>query len=301
MRYCQHTKVLRPATLKGYRDVFGQFCRLMPEVVTPADLTRETLDLFFARLRTRCRQVGAGSGARGVKASTVRTYGSKLHTFFDWLCARDLLTVNPVQRRDLAQPIYDDQRALTRDEVDRLFGAIVQNAATRFLLKRNLAMIQVLLFTGLRKTEFVSLTLGDLDLVRQTVTVSGRTSKSKRTRLIPITPETAQSLEDYLRERRTKGVRCARLWASTRGDRGLTEHGLKHWVETLKRQSGVSFHLHRFRHTYACMLGRTNASAVKIQKLLGHSDLRMTQTYLRSLGVEDLRESVECLSRRDLA
>ena len=64
--------------------------------------------------------------------------------------------------------------------------------------------------------------------------------------------------------------------------------------------SGVKFHLHRFRHTFTHNLAAKNDSAVKIQKLLGHSDLRMTQRYLRSLTPEDMREDVDRLNIDDL-
>jgi integrase len=56
--------------------------------------------------------------------------------------------------------------------------------------------------------------------------------------------------------------------------------------------------LHQFRHTFACNLARNNVSAIKLQMLLGHSDLKMTQKYLRSLDVEDVREDIVSLDHR---
>jgi len=298
--FCAHTKVLRPATLKSYQDVFSLFRTLMPDVVYPEQLDRDVMDEFFVRLRHRHRRVGKGF-VQGVKPSTTRTYGSKLHSFFEWLCVRDVLDSNPIAWDALAKPNYDDRRALDRAQVDQIIAAIVQNAPNRFLLKRNLALIKLFLFAGLRKTEMLSLRLGDIDLAGRTVTVSGATSKSKVTRYLPLSPEALVSLEDYLAERRAARKRCEFLWVSAHRDRRFTAHGLKHLIERLNEQSGVDFHAHRFRHTYACMLGRNDVSAVKIQKLLGHTDLRMTQTYLRSLGVEDLRDSVRFLSLENLS
>ncbi|MCI5108424.1 MAG: tyrosine-type recombinase/integrase, partial [Candidatus Pacebacteria bacterium] len=83
---------------------------------------------------------------------------------------------------------------------------------------------------------------------------------------------------------------------SKNGDRGLSEGGLIHWVRKYKKLSGVNFHLHKFRHTFACNLGTQNVSAIKVQKLMGHEDLRMTQRYLRSMTVDDLRDDINRLS-----
>lgn len=300
LRFCEHSRVLRPATLVGYKNAFSMFSRLMPEISQPSDLSPEVIDVFFMRLRQRKRLVGRGVIKTGVTASTVRAYGSKLHSAFDWLCARGFLLSNPVDRGSLAKPQYTDKRALSRDEVDRIFAAIIQLAPNRFLLKRNLAMFNVLLFAGLRRKELLSLRLHDVDLDNKMLTVSAETSKSKFARVVPLTRETVIAIEDYLKERKTRRLKCGHLWVSGVADSNLTEYGLKKLVDATKARSGVSFHVHRFRHTYACMLGRKNVSAVKIQKLLGHSDLRMTQTYLRSLGVEDVRDSVQFLSLESL-
>lgn len=300
LAFCLNTKALRPATIKSYREVFRQFRALVPEAQHVDDLTPTAVDAFFQRLMTRQRLVGTSDVRTGVKPSTLRAYGSKLHSFFDWLCARGHLTKNPVERGQLPRAEYTDQRALKREEVDRILSAIVQCAPNRFLRKRNLAMVAVFLFAGLRRTELLSLKVHDLDLDRRTLTVRGETSKSKFTRCVPLAYEAVAKVEDYLQERRLRGVKHADLWVGSRIDRPFTKHGLKHLVKKLRERSGINFHVHRFRHTYACMLGRNNVSAVKIQKLLGHTDLRMTQTYLRSLGVDDMRDSVQFLSLENL-
>ena len=296
-----YTKGLRGPTVKSYQDVFRHFNRLMPEVTHAEQLTPAIVDQFFVRLQQRERKIGKGRVAVGIKASTIRTYGSKLHTFFDWLCARGHLVSNPVNKSQLPKPSYSDKRALEKREIERIIAAITQYVPDRFQLKRDLAIVHVLLFAGLRKTELLSLNVSDVDFVRRILTVRGSTSKSKTTRNVPLTPLTTMHLEDYMRERQARRCRCERLWVSTKADTAFTSHGLKHWVYTLRRRSGVSFHVHRFRHTFACMLGRNNVSAVKIQKLMGHTDLRMTQTYMRSLGVEDVRDSLHYMTLDNLA
>ncbi|MEO0697671.1 MAG: site-specific integrase [Pseudomonadota bacterium] len=295
IQYCAYTKQLRAPTIKGYEDIFRQFQALMPEITHAEQLSAETIDAFFVRLQLRSRNVG-NREVSGVKSSTLRTYGSKLRSFFQWLCARGHLVKNPIAAVKLAKAEYNDKRALKREEIEKILSAITQHAPNRFLLKRDLAIAHVLLFTGLRRTELLSLKVADVDVVRRTVTVQGATSKSQTTRHVPLNAACVMQLEDYFRERRELGRTCEYLWTSSKSDTPLTTHGLKHWVDTLRVRSGVRFHVHRFRHTFACMLGRTNVSVIKIQKLMGHTDLRMTQSYMRSLGVEDVRDSVQHLT-----
>ena len=122
------------------------------------------------------------------------------------------------------------------------------------------------------------------------------TSKSRKVRYIPIHPTLLLHLKDYIAERNKREYRTHYLLVSSTVDRGLTPHGLKHWVDNMKKKTGVDFHLHQFRHAFACNLARKDVNAFKIQKLLGHSSLNMTMTYLRSIGTEELLADISKLS-----
>ena len=108
-------------------------------------------------------------------------------------------------------------------------------------------------------------------------------------------------LKEYLHERKKNGFKTEYLFVAYGIDRRLTVHGLKHWVERISRLSGVKFHLHQFRHTFATNLAMQDVGAIKIQKLMGHTDMKMTQTYLRSIPTEEMLEDVNKLSFENLA
>jgi integrase/recombinase XerD len=114
--------------------------------------------------------------------------------------------------------------------------------------------------------------------------------------MVPINLHLKRNLTDYLGERKKQGYKNQYLFVSSISDHQLTRHGLKHWVEKLCRLSGIKFHIHRFRHTFATNLAMQNVGVVKIQKLMGHNDLKMTQTYLRSVCPEEMHEDVNKLS-----
>jgi site-specific recombinase XerD len=103
-------------------------------------------------------------------------------------------------------------------------------------------------------------------------------------------------LQEYVKERNKLGYKTEYLIVSSNEDKGLSPHGLKHWTKKLIKLSGVKFHLHRFRHTFACNLAKQNISILKIRDLMGHKNIKMTETYLRSLTMEDTREDINKLS-----
>ena len=297
--YCQYYRQLRPVTLINYADQLKLFARLMPEILEVNDLTPSVLMTFFKRLHERERIVGKGKKVTGVKASTVESYWNRLSPFCEWLVTKDVLPSHPLKQMRKPKPEYTDRRKLTKSDIEKILSAVTLNANSNLGLHRDYLMVFILLFTGLRKSELLGLQVRDVDRARRILTIRGETSKSKKTRLIPINQALFRHLSNYLPER--KAYTTPSLIVSTLQDRGLSPHGLKHWVKRLRRLSGVRFHIHQFRHTFACNLGTQNASAIKIQKLMGHTDLRMTQRYLRSMGVEDLREEINQMTVDNLS
>lgn len=293
---CTYSKKLRPETIKSYKIVFDHFSTMMPEVTIPESLTREMLNEFFKRISTRERIVGRDTIKTGLQDSTVKTYGTKLSTFFTWLIQQKTITENPLEHITLRHPQYKDKRALEDEEVRKIYSAIVLHSKDALMLKRDTAMVSVLFFCGLRLGEFISLQVTDVDFEKRLLTVRSETSKSKRTRYVPIHLTALLHLREYLKERNINRYTTASLFVSYNEDNGLSRAGLKHWVKRLIKLSGVKFHLHRFRHCFATNLARNDIHLVKISKLMGHTDIRMTMAYLRSIDTEDMEADINKLS-----
>lgn len=293
---CQYTKALRPQTITGYEAVFKHFSAIMPEVSVPSSLTREKLNEFFKRIRTRKRIVGRDTVKVGLQDSTIKTYSNKLNAFFVWLIQKGMLVANPLDNIKLRYPEYTDQRALKDEEVRKIVTSASLHAKSPLELKRDTVMLYLLFFCGLRAGEFISLRVTDLDWENGLLLVRGETSKSKRDRYIPMSPTLVLHLKEYIKERNSRRYTTENLIVSTTKDKGLSRHGLKHWVNKFSRLSGVKFHLHRFRHTFAMNLAKLGTHCMAIQKSMGHKDIKMTMGYLRSFTVEDAREGINQLS-----
>jgi integrase/recombinase XerD len=292
----QYSVRLSSETIRGYKEIFRLFISTMPEVAGIDFFTSEMVNEFFKRLQTRERTVGKNITKVGTKESTIKTYRSKLNVFAEWLTRKNIIDHNPIKHLKVPIPKYDDRRALEIADIQKLYSAITTNSKNALLLRRDIAMVSLLTYTGLRFGEFISLESRDIDFQKKLLFVRSQTSKSNRTRLIPIHATLHFHLLDYIQERNRWKYKTHRLIVSANSDTGLSKDGLRHWVKTLQRKSGVKFHLHQFRHSFACNLAQKDVNAVKIQKLLGHSSLEMTMTYLRSIMPEDLNEEINRLS-----
>ncbi|MBS1624076.1 MAG: site-specific integrase [Bacteroidetes bacterium] len=298
---CTYSKRLRSATIRASEQAYKQFIRVVPEIESCHEVTPAVLTVFFQRLQTRERIVGRKAKVTGIRDVTIRAYACRLKTFFKWLKDRKQISDNPFDTFKIPTPQFTDHRALTGDEIKRIMGCIVQHSGSTFIMRRDLAMIGILTFCGLRRTELISLEMKDVDIDAGFITVRSETSKSKRTRRLPINVFLKPYLKEYMAVRKQRKCQAVRFFVSQGKDHDLTLHGLKHWVERIVKKSGVRFHLHRLRHTFATNLGIQGVGAIKIQKLMGHSDLRMTQMYLRSIEAEELSEDMNKISFENLA
>jgi len=286
---------LAPATLSAYQASFDLLVHLVP-ATEPSHLTTLSLTQFFRRLETRTRKTGQTERS-GVTASTVASHRSRLSRFLTWLEARGEIPRNPLLSMPRPSVEYERRQYLGRQSVERIFAALALSASSRsrFHRTRNLAIFATLLHTGIRRGELLGLRARDVDLERRELWVRPETSKSRRSRAVPINTTLHRGLDDYLAERRRVPLRSEHLFVSESGE-VLSLEGLRHLVKAIIRASGTRFHLHQFRHTFAVNFLHQSGDVAKLQQLLGHRDIRMTSSYLRCLPTASMRDGVEALT-----
>ncbi len=283
---CEYTKGLRPKTMQTYKDVFKNFSNLIPEVKYVEDIQPYIIQEFFKRLGIRAKKKG-----KPMKASSIRTYFNKLLAFIKWLECQQLVSKRFSSKLiKPPNPKYEDEKALPQNEISKLISTInLHTIDNIFMQKRDLVITYLLLYTGIRRGKLLGLRTQDVDFHNKTLFVNSRTSKSKKSRYIPLHFNLLTHLKSYLKYRKLMHSKCDALIISTKGDTAFTDHGLKHWVTKYNRLSGVKFHVHQFRHTFACNLAKENANIISIKNVLGHSSTRMTEHYLRSIKAENAR------------
>lgn len=279
------------ATIRKHQYYFNLLMQFNSKL-TLVDLTEETLINFLEYLNTRERKIGKHYIVRMYKNSSIASVRSTLNIFFNWLLERDYIKVNPFEKIPFPKVSYTDKRAYSPKEFEAICYSINTRIrwANMLIKKRNIAIVMFLVLTGVRKEELLGLQLSDLDLFRKFVVIRAETSKSKRSRIIPINIDLISYLEDYLNQR--KHLITLFLWVSGLADKPFTEHGAIHFMRLLSKVTNINCHLHRFRHTFATNYYKQTHDIVGLQKVMGHNSIKMTLQYLRSLPDEYIVEQM---------
>lgn len=69
----------------------------------------------------------------------------------------------------------------------------------------------------------------------------------------------------------------------------LTEQAVEKVCYRLSRRTGVHIHPHRFRHTFAVNMLRAGVDLRTLQRLMGHSDIRILARYLNLASDDAIR------------
>lgn len=141
---------------------------------------------------------------------------------------------------------------------------------------RDVAVLMLMYGAGLRVSEALSLTIGDVPL-GEGLRIVG---KGQKTRLVPIMAAVRQAVEAYFELMPFTGGPEAPLFRGRRGG-PLTPRMVQASVQHLRSRLGLADTAtpHALRHSFATHLLGSGADLRAIQELLGHASLSTTQRY----------------------
>lgn len=249
---------LRDRTLKDYQKELGKFAATTNSL-DEKELRHAIIDYFAAIPDTSA-------------AIYNRPYAC-LKCFFSWCVKQDYLLYNPIEKEDLKKRGDDsDINAASIDDVKRLLKACNRSSFTGL---RNYIMILLMLDTGIRTSEITRLTKSDYDRTKGTITISRQTAKTKRTRILYLSDNVATSLNDYLK----KLPNNINYIFPSRDANQLDTNELAREFRNLSEKAGVKVTPYQLRHTFATYFVANGGNVFILQKLMGHSDIKMTLRY----------------------
>jgi len=166
----------------------------------------------------------------------------------------------------------------------------VANFWSSFHTFRDLSIIALMLFNGLRCCEVLNLKLEDLRFAQSQVLVRGT---GNRERLLPLDSQTVKLLESYLSVERPKTNSCFVFVVLKGQNRGnpLKPAGLRTVFRHHRQISSVpKANPHRFRHTFGADMVRAGISLPALMKLMGHSHIHTTMLYVQLCAGDVWRE-----------
>jgi integrase/recombinase XerD len=260
-------------TLTAYRrDLRAYAAWLAGRGLGVRDVVEADVVAYIGALREQ--GLAAASVARSLVA--VRA----LHRF---LVAEGEAEVDPTAQVERPRVPRGLPKALAEEEVAALLAAPVGDDA---IARRDRAILEVLYGTGLRVSELVGLSLGDVDLDASLLRAFGKGSKE---RIVPIGSHATRALVAWLGEGgrpqlvpaqwRRRGDAEA-VFLGQRGGR-LTRQGAWDVLRRRGAQVGLAGRLspHVLRHSCATHMLDHGADIRVVQELLGHASISTTQVY----------------------
>jgi integrase/recombinase XerC len=241
-----------------------------------SEITPQDMDVFVDQQR-----------AQGLAPSTVKRRVAALKTFFDFLAEtlEEPNRPNPVSmRRHAGRQPKLLPRDLSDAEVER-FMAVIEEP-------RDLAMVALMLYAGLRVGEVAVLRPVDITVPEEPeapirLRVMG---KGRKERVVYLCQEGYQPLAQYFQEHPPPDVETP-LFRNRLG-KPITVGGIQERIAHYTRLSGVQVTCHRLRHTYGRWMAESEMPVLALARLLGHSNLQITQRYIDGADPQ-LRRSYE--------
>ena len=215
--------------------------------------------------------------AQGIHVRTLARQLSSARRFYGYLRREGLIGRDPSAQIASPRPGRPLPHSLTESEVESLLAAPPLNDP---LGVRDRCMLEVLYATGLRVTELVTLTVGQLNLSNGVLRVRGKGSKE---RLTPLGEEAADWVRRFLdgARREILGERVSDALFPTRRGQAMTRQAFWQRLRKHGAAAGIVEGLspHSLRHAFATHLLDHGADLRVVQLLLGHSSLSTTQIY----------------------
>ncbi|MBO5719896.1 MAG: tyrosine recombinase XerC [Bacteroidales bacterium] len=287
IQYLRYERNYSSHTVLAYRKDLEQFSLFLTDEYGVDDLSRADADMIrFWLLRLM---------EEGLSARSVNRKLSSLKSFWRYLLAKGLAKENPC-RKLLSPKVHKSLPSfLKKEEMESLLDDACENEdISEFVAKRNRLMIEMLLQTGMRRSELMGLALSDVDMSSCLLRVKGKRDKQ---RLIPFGPMLQSMIQDYLDSRAQWQAQCEDLYDFS-DCLFVRENGKPLYPQLVYRlvhdklsqcSSLAKKSPHVLRHSFATTLLNNGAQLNAVKELLGHANLSATEVYTHTT-FEELKQ-----------
>ncbi len=248
------------ARLDYWRGVFGPD---MLDSITPARIAKER-DRMLTVITSRKGEDGQPAKRSG---PTVNRYLAALSACLaHGVKELQWLERNPCERVTKRAENTGRVRFLSDEERPRLLDACRHHPDLYLAVLLSLT-------TGARQAEIMGMRFGQIDFIRQVITL--HQTKNGERRALPLVGEAFTLLQARAKVRSLTDDRVFPPVKEKAEQRNLREA----WERALKEAGIADFHWHDLRHTAASYLAMSGVSLVEIAKVLGHRTLQMVARY----------------------
>lgn len=305
-RSIQQSKSSR-TRLEYARDIktfFLYICDVYTEqpINSPKDVSLEilsSLDAFFIEDYEDYLQKYTKNGRIYTNGrSSIKRKLCSLSAMYSYFYKNDLVSQNPINKID--RPKLSDKQ-IVRMEYDEVvsfldtveFGNNLTNKQLQYHEKskdRDLALLTLMLSTGIRISECVGLDINDVDFKNTCIKI---TRKGGKEAIVYFSDEACVPLESYIKQR--KQIEAApghenALFLSSQKKR-ISVRSVENMVKKYAQSSVPLKHItpHKLRSTYGTNLYRETSDIYLVADVLGHTDVNTTRKHYADMDNDHKR------------
>lgn len=265
---CKFQRRLSHHTIKAYTIDLKQFNVYMEN----KEVCKQSITIFIDWLH------------KNYKPKTVKRKIASLNAFFNYLEFEEKINSNPLKKiktgfkleKVLPKTISQKNLKMFFEELYNSEKLNRSDAKTQLQI-RNIAIIELMMTTGMRVSEICNLKVKDINLEEKYINVFGKGSKE---RIIEIENEDVQDALKKYKSICSDQNQENYFFYCKDGSR-LSEQTIRSIINKIVHESQIDQHItpHMFRHSFATMLLEEEVDIRYIQRILGHSSITTTQIY----------------------
>ncbi|WP_338452330.1 tyrosine-type recombinase/integrase [Niallia oryzisoli] len=283
---------LRPRSIENYREHTRHLMRYIDRDPFCIDeLTSKLIREYISYLsKDRIAYEEFGNRARESKGLSPYTINLRLRSL-KTMCAfwyeEGMLSSNPAEKvKKVKSDEVDEVPGLTDIEVERILNYYDER---QFAQWRDKTLCLLLLDTGLRIEEAVSLTIDRINLRYCEINVPPNKAKNRKGREVPVSREVAKRLIKLQDESRLYFGECDEVFMNAYGD-PYTAEAFRRRLNRMKKDLDIPrLHPHMFRHTFCRNYILNGGDLFTLQKIVDHADINTTRKYIQ-MDEEHIRQ-----------
>lgn len=199
---------------------------------------------------------------------------------YDYAIEYELVQHSPLDRLDSIKYTEKKIEVMSPDEVRKFFASLDQKSYSGF---RDFVISTFLLDSMCRINETLHLKVQDFDFKQNYVRIDAQYAKTRKSRIVPFQKRTGKMIQELIAE--NDDFNTDYVFLANYGERMETNH-FRNQLRRYAKRAGMKRHFypHLFRHTGATWYLEADGDIRRLQIILGHADLRMTERYTHLTG-----------------
>lgn len=310
MEQCKF-KGLSKKTMGSYESTLKLFYKFLQEefqIVQVKDISQEQVQEYLKFTKERGKYsfvaddktVSLNNPAnrkdfgKPVSDITINNYIRNMKVFFTWCVDQKLIKVSPMENIGFLKA----KRKMKEDISDAEFTMLIRAIdTTKFHEYRDYVIIQLIMDTGMRLGETLSLKYEDMDIDRRAILIPAGVTKGKKDRYVFFSNIMAGILRRWMQFKDRYCNNDDLIFTSKKGTKLEVTHFERNF-RIYKTRAGIDKQItaHVLRNNFAKRSLMAGMDIYTLSKLLGHSSVTVTEQAYLDLTVSDIRKNYQRFS-----